>query len=42
MFLFDYGDNWQFVIELKDFSEKSEDKKYPRIFNKIGKSPKQY
>lgn len=42
MFLFDYGDNWQFVIELIGFSEKDTKKKYPRLLKKIGKAPKQY
>lgn len=42
LFLFDYGDCWQFIIELKSFGEKDLNKKYPLILKKIGKSPKQY
>lgn len=35
MFLFDYGDCWQFVVELMEFGEKSPNKKISTI---IGKS----
>ena len=42
MFLFDYGDNWQFIVELKEFREKDTNKKYPRLLKKIGRAPKQY
>jgi hypothetical protein len=42
LFLFDYGDNWQFVVELTGFGKKDAKKKYPRIVKKIGRAPKQY
>ena len=42
LFLFDYGDNWQFVVEFKGFGEKNQKKKYPRILKKTGKAPRQY
>jgi len=42
MFLFDYGDSWQFVIELKGFGERVDNKKYPRVLNKVGRVLKQY
>ncbi|MBL7159296.1 hypothetical protein ISS85_02390 [Candidatus Microgenomates bacterium] len=42
MFLFDYGDNWHFLIELAGFGEKDAKKKYPRILKKTGKAPEQY
>jgi len=42
LFLFDYGDNWQFVVELKDFGKKETKKKYPRVLRRIGRSPRQY
>jgi hypothetical protein len=42
LFLFDYGDNWQFVVELTGFREKDAKKKYPHIVKKIGRAPKQY
>lgn len=42
MFLFDYGDNWQFSVEFISFGEKQVKQKYPRITGKIGKAPEQY
>ncbi len=42
MFLFDYGDNWQFIVELKSFGEKDINKKYPIVLSKTGKAPRQY
>ena len=39
MFLFDYGDSWQFVIELKGFDQKQSKQKYPRVLQGIGKAP---
>lgn len=42
LFLFDYGKNWRFVVELTAFGEKDTKKKYPRIVKKIGQAPKQY
>lgn len=42
LFLFDYGDNWLFIVVLKEFSERGVKKKYPRVLKKIGRVPKQY
>ena len=42
MLLFDYGDNWQFVVELTGFGKKDDKKKYPYIVKRIGRAPKQY
>lgn len=42
LFLFDYGDNWLFVVELTGFSKKMADKKYPRLLKKVGVAPEQY
>ncbi len=42
LFLFDYGDNWLFVVELKGFGEKEVKTKYPKIIKRIGKAPEQY
>jgi len=42
MFLFDYGDSWQFIVDLKDFSRKKAGIKYPKILLKVGRPPKQY
>lgn len=42
LFLFDYGDNWEFIVELIAFGQKDVGKKYPKVIKKIGKAPKQY
>ena len=42
MMLFDYGDGWQFSIELKAFGEKIPKTKYPRVLKSEGKAPEQY
>ena len=41
-FLFDYGDNWQFRIELIGQSRKEPRVRYPRLLKAIGKAPEQY
>ena len=42
MMLFDYGDDWRFVVELSGFGEKQPKTKYPRIIKSIGNAPEQY
>lgn len=42
MFLFDYGDDWRFIVEKIGEGEKDKNKKYPLIFDKKGESPEQY
>jgi hypothetical protein len=42
MFLFDYGDNWQFAIEVIGFGEKAPKARYPRVLRKMGTPPGQY
>jgi hypothetical protein len=42
LFLFDYGDNWLFIVELIGFGAAEQKTKYPRIVEKIGKAPEQY
>lgn len=42
LFLFDYGDNWKFVVELIQFGDKKQNQKYPLILKKTGKAPRQY
>ena len=41
-FLFDYGDDWMFEIELRSFGEKEKGVKYPRVLKSNGEAPKQY
>jgi len=40
-FLFDYGDNWQFAVELLDIKPASGGK-YPKVIKKVGNAPEQY
>jgi hypothetical protein len=42
LFLFDYGDEWQFIVELKKITEPEPNKKSPAILEIFGKPPKQY
>jgi len=41
-FLFDYGDNWQFIVELAKFGQVEQGKKYPCVLKSVGKAPIQY
>jgi hypothetical protein len=41
-FLFDYGDNWEFLVELIGQKGKEHGAKYPRVIAKVGKAPEQY
>jgi hypothetical protein len=41
-FLFDYGDNWQFRIEVIGQKRKEPGVRYPRLLKAIGKAPEQY
>lgn len=42
LFLFDYGAEWLFVVELIGFGKKELKIKYPRVLKSIGRAPKQY
>ena len=41
-FLFDYGDNWWFTVELTDIKPSAKDTKYPKLLKSVGKAPEQY
>jgi hypothetical protein len=41
-FLFDYGDNWQFRVEVIGQGQKERGVKYPRLVKQVGKAPEQY
>ncbi|MDR1289417.1 MAG: plasmid pRiA4b ORF-3 family protein [Holosporales bacterium] len=41
-FLFDYGDDWVFLVECKKISDSIPKCRYPRIVEKVGESPEQY
>lgn len=42
LFLFDYGDEWRFVVELADFGAAESKTKYPRVVKSVGQAPEQY
>src|SRR3954465_12342768 len=42
LFLFDYGDDWRFVVEVIGLGEKEPKVRYPRVLRKVGASPEQY
>jgi hypothetical protein len=41
-FLFDYGDEWRFQVEVIGFEEKVPKAQYPKILKTVGKAPPQY
>jgi hypothetical protein len=41
-FLFDYGDGWEFRVELIGQNAKERGVKYPRVVKKVGTAPEQY
>lgn len=42
MMLFDYGDDWRFVVELVGVGDKTAKTKYPRVLKSVGDAPEQY
>lgn len=42
LFLFDYGDEWRFSVELKDIRKSEEKESEPVVLESVGKAPKQY
>ena len=42
LFLFDYGDNWEFRVELMRIGERQPRVRYPRLLAKKGRAPEQY
>jgi len=42
LFLFDYGDNWHFIVELTGFESPKEGEKYPFVLESVGDAPPQY
>ena len=42
IFLFDYGDEWLFRVELTAFGRKAAKTRYPRVLASAGASPVQY
>ena len=42
LFLFDYGDDWRWIVTLKTIGEKQAGVKYPRVLSAKGNAPEQY
>lgn len=42
LFMFDYGDDWQFTVELKEIREKLGNEPLPKVLSSVGEAPLQY
>lgn len=42
LFMFDYGDDWRFVVHVIGLGQKVAKTRYPKVLKKIGKAPEQY
>jgi hypothetical protein len=42
LFLFDYGDEWRFKVELLRLGEKVPKARYPKVLASVGQAPPQY
>jgi len=42
LFLYDYGDEWHFIVQLREKKATEKDTKYPQIVESVGKAPPQY
>ena len=42
LFLFDYGDHWEFRVEVIGFGEKVPKARYPKLLAVVGEAPPQY
>ncbi len=42
LFLFDYGDEWHFIVELKGTELPKDEGKYPFVVESVGDAPPQY
>jgi len=42
LFLFDYGDHWEFRVEVIGLGEKVPRARYPRVLATVGQAPPQY
>lgn len=42
LFLYDYGDEWHFIVEFKGKKPRKEGKEYPAVIKRKGRAPKQY
>ncbi|MCD4652750.1 plasmid pRiA4b ORF-3 family protein [bacterium] len=42
LFMFDYGQDWRFVVELKEKRDTASEEKLPGVLKSVGKAPLQY
>ena len=42
LFMFDYSDDWRFVVEVIGLGQKVEMTRYPKVLRKVGEAPEQY
>jgi Plasmid pRiA4b ORF-3-like protein len=42
LFMFDYGDDWRFIVEVIGLGQKAAKTRYPKVLKKVGKAPEQY
>src|SRR5919112_176936 len=42
LFMFDYGDDWRFIVEVIGMGQKAAKTRYPKVLKKVGKAPEQY
>ena len=42
LFLFDYGDDWRFTVEVIGFGQKAAKARYPKVLKRVGEAPAQY
>jgi len=42
LFLYDYGDEWHFIVQLKETKAPEKNTKCPQIVESVGKAPPQY
>jgi hypothetical protein len=42
LFMFDYGDDWRFVVQVIGVGQKAAKARYPKVLRKVGRAPEQY
>ncbi len=42
LFMFDYGDDWRFIVEVIGLGQKAARTRYPKVLKKVGEAPEQY
>lgn len=42
LYLFDYGDEWRFTVQVESINKNAPDAQYPQIVESVGEAPRQY